>query len=102
MTCPQCNVENPPGGKFCSSCGSVLAKACSECGASARPDDRFCSACGQSLTAAAAETLSRQPIPPIQYSMQDIEELLILRRMIRKEEIATKTLNQNDVDKLFG
>lgn len=34
--------------------------------------------------------------------MQDIEELLILRRMIRKEEIATKTLNQNDVDKLFG
>jgi len=102
MTCPHCNFENPLGGKFCSSCGSALEKACGECGALARPDDQFCRACGRPLLAAANVSPSRQPIPARQYSRQDIEELLSLRKLIRKEEIASKTLNQDDVDKLFG
>lgn len=102
MTCPHCNAENPPSGKFCSSCGSVLEKACIECGALARTDDRFCRACGQLLIAASDDSLSRQPIPTKQYTRLDIDELLILRKLIRKEEIASKTMNQDDVDKLFG
>ena len=102
MTCPHCSVENPSGAKFCSSCGSVLEKACNECGFLSPPDDRFCRACGQPLAAAAGEPSSQQPIPVKQYSRQDIEELLVLRRLVRKEEIASKTLNQDDVDKLFG
>lgn len=102
MTCPHCNAENPPGGKFCSSCGSVLEKACSECGALVRPDDQFCRACGHPLVAAANDAPSRQPNPTKQYSQQDIEQLLSLRKLIRKEEVASKTLNQDDVDKLFG
>ena len=102
MTCPHCNVENPPGGKFCSSCGSVLEKACSECGALGLPDDRFCRVCGRPLIAAANGASSCQSIPTKQYSRQDIEELLSLRKLIRREGIASKTLSQDDVDKLFG
>jgi predicted amidophosphoribosyltransferase len=102
MTCPHCNAENPSDGNFCSSCGSALEKACSDCGALARSDDRFCRACGRPLKAAADEALSRQPIPTKQFSRQDIEDLLVLRKMIRKEEATSKTLNQDDVDQLFG
>jgi ribosomal protein L40E len=102
MTCPHCNAENPPGGKFCTSCGSLVEKACDECGALARPDDRFCRACGRPLTAPGNDSPTRQPIPTNQYPLKDIEELLSLRRLIRKEEISSKTLNQEDVDKLFG
>jgi hypothetical protein len=102
MTCPHCNAENPLGGKFCSSCGSALEKACVECGVLARPDDRFCRACGQPLVAAASDALSRQPVPTKQYSRPDIEELLLLRKLIRKEEVGSKTMSQDDVDKLFG
>jgi ribosomal protein L40E len=102
MTCPHCNAENPPGGKFCTSCGSLVEKTCDECGALARPDDRFCRACGRPLIASGNDSPSRQPIPTNQYPLKDIEELLILRRLIRREEITSKTLNQEDVDKLFG
>ncbi len=102
MTCPHCNAENPSDGNFCSSCGSALEKACSECGALARTEDRFCRACGRPLKTAADDALSRQPTPTKQYSRSDIEDLLVLRKMIRKEETASKTLNQDDVDQLFG
>jgi predicted amidophosphoribosyltransferase len=80
----------------------VLETACSECGALARSDDRFCRACGQPITAAGSDAPSRQSVPTKQYTRPDIDELLSLRKLIRKEEIASKTLNQEDVDKLFG
>ena len=102
MTCPHCNAENPPGGKFCSTCGSVLETACIECGALARSDDRFCRACGQPVAVAGSDAPSRQSAPTKQYTRLDIDELLSIRKLIRKEEIGSKTLNQEDVDKLFG
>jgi hypothetical protein len=43
----------------------------------------------------------RLPFPIKQYTPQEIEELLVLRRSVRKAENAAKTLNQDDVDKLF-
>jgi predicted amidophosphoribosyltransferase len=102
MTCPHCNAENPSDGNYCSSCGSALEKACGECGALSRPDDRFCRACGRPLTASSGDSPTRQPVPTKQYTRQDIDDLLILRKLIRKEELASKTMNQDDVDKLFG
>lgn len=36
-----------------------------------------------------------------QYSPQEIEELLALRKTTRRETDSTKTLKQDDVDKLF-
>jgi hypothetical protein len=103
MICPQCNAENPAGGKFCGDCGSALETACTRCGNLTRPNDHFCSSCGQALGAeASADTTLPAQKTTRQYTPQEIEELLILRRLTRREETASKTLNQDDVDKLFG
>jgi class 3 adenylate cyclase/tetratricopeptide (TPR) repeat protein len=49
MHCPECNAENRPGRKFCSRCGSPLARACPACGTANEPEDAFCGDCGASL-----------------------------------------------------
>jgi class 3 adenylate cyclase len=49
VTCPACGTENRAGRKFCSSCGSPLARACPACGAANEPYDRFCGECGGPL-----------------------------------------------------
>jgi class 3 adenylate cyclase/tetratricopeptide (TPR) repeat protein len=45
--CGSCQASNADGAKFCSSCGSPLARACPGCGAPAA--GRFCSECGTPL-----------------------------------------------------
>ncbi|HEY7870122.1 MAG TPA: adenylate/guanylate cyclase domain-containing protein, partial [Methylomirabilota bacterium] len=52
MVCPQCQHANPPGAKFCSSCGGRLAVACPACGHANVPGSRFCNDCGAVLDAA--------------------------------------------------
>jgi hypothetical protein len=37
-----------------------------------------------------------------QYTPQEIEILLALRKTLKKEETTVKTFRQDDVDKLFG
>jgi hypothetical protein len=103
MTCPECKVENPAGGKFCIACGSALEIACTQCGGAMRLTDRFCGSCGEA-TAADEQAKDSPPGPssPKQYTPQEIELLLFLRRSMRREETASKTLNQDDVDQLFG
>jgi class 3 adenylate cyclase/tetratricopeptide (TPR) repeat protein len=54
MRCGSCGTENRAGRKFCSSCGSPLARACPACGAANEPGDRFCGECGTPLDAQAA------------------------------------------------
>jgi class 3 adenylate cyclase/tetratricopeptide (TPR) repeat protein len=54
MRCGSCGTDNRPGRKFCSSCGSPLARACPACGAANEPDDRFCGECGSPLEVDAA------------------------------------------------
>jgi class 3 adenylate cyclase/tetratricopeptide (TPR) repeat protein len=49
MTCPNCGTDNRAGRKFCSRCGSPLARSCPSCGAANEPDDRFCGECGSPL-----------------------------------------------------
>jgi class 3 adenylate cyclase/tetratricopeptide (TPR) repeat protein len=49
MTCPNCGTDNRAGRKFCSSCGTALARTCPTCGAANEPDDRFCGECGSAL-----------------------------------------------------
>ncbi|HTY39001.1 MAG TPA: zinc ribbon domain-containing protein [Bacteroidota bacterium] len=103
MTCPQCNAESPSGGKFCTVCGSALQSVCSRCGNATLVNDRFCSSCGQALDAAELPVAApRASLGTRQYTAQEIEELLLLRKAIRREDTASKTLNQDDVDKLFG
>ena len=103
MTCPQCNAENPAGVKFCNACGSALQSPCSRCGNITHIGDRFCSSCGQVMSAEELPNTSKRP-PKVtkQYTSLEIEELLALRKIIRREDVASKTMNQDDVDKLFG
>ncbi|MBA3737177.1 MAG: AAA family ATPase [Actinobacteria bacterium] len=54
MKCLRCGHENPPGQRFCGSCGSALAANCRSCGASNPPGQRFCGECGTPLDAGAA------------------------------------------------
>lgn len=48
--CTHCQTPNPPGSKFCSSCGTALgspqAAHCTRCGATVAVNARFCGACG--------------------------------------------------------
>ena len=49
MRCPRCDVETPPGMKFCGQCAAPLASACPACGAASPPGHRFCGQCAASL-----------------------------------------------------
>src|SRR5919204_2250741 len=63
MTCPNCGTDNRAGRKFCSRCGSALARTCPECGAANEPEDRFCGECGSPLEADARATPAPAPAP---------------------------------------
>ena len=47
--CPSCGASNREGGKFCSRCGTSLARGCPACGAQNEPGDAFCAQCGTAL-----------------------------------------------------
>src|SRR5688572_5363986 len=51
MKCLQCDGDNPPSAKFCSSCGTRLPLLCPACGHPHPGDARFCNECGVSLLA---------------------------------------------------
>ena len=53
-SCASCGAENRSGRKFCTRCGSPLARVCSACGAANEPDDAFCGECGATLGESAA------------------------------------------------
>jgi len=62
--CPQCHTPNPPGARFCASCGTAMAPAvqhCTQCGAELTAGARFCAGCGQPTAAAAP---AQAPPPP--------------------------------------
>lgn len=111
MVCGRCNAENPDDGRYCRSCGASLGTACSACGAPFRPDDRYCGSCGSALALslkdeppalAGPSSLSSSSALMKQYTPQEIELLLVLRKTLKKEETTVKTFRQDDVDKLFG
>ena len=111
MVCGRCNAENPDDGRFCRSCGASLGTICSSCGVPCHPEDRYCGSCGapQALALqdeppalAGASSLSSSSAAMKQYTPQEIEILLALRKTLKKEETTVKTFRQDDVDKLFG
>ncbi len=86
---------------------------CDRCGVVNHFEDRYCGTCGLVLAGALKnesipEAPTAQPQATIlphtstrQYSAQDMEELLSLRRAMKEKEPTTKILNQNDIDDLF-
>jgi class 3 adenylate cyclase len=57
--CPQCRSENPPGARFCNSCGHRLDATCAACGHANPPGSTFCNGCGGRLGAADPKTAMR-------------------------------------------
>ncbi len=49
MSCPSCGFENLATAKFCSECGSPLARVCPSCSSTNAAGAKFCSECGTSL-----------------------------------------------------
>ncbi|MFN3199176.1 MAG: inactive serine/threonine-protein kinase VRK3 [Bradymonadia bacterium] len=47
--CPHCRHPNPPGQRFCSSCGLRLKFPCPQCNAPCQSGQSFCGSCGVSL-----------------------------------------------------
>jgi class 3 adenylate cyclase len=47
--CSNCGTENPPGARYCASCGTSLAARCPNCGAEVSAEARFCPSCGHAL-----------------------------------------------------
>ena len=60
MQCPQCQVENPAGMKFCGQCAAPLNALCPSCGASNPPEHKFCGQCATPI-AKAAQASFRSP-----------------------------------------
>ena len=54
MICSSCGTENAGTAKFCSECGSPLARTCASCGSANAPTARFCNECGEALRGEAA------------------------------------------------
>lgn len=109
MNCARCGSENNAVRKFCTSCGAPLGVVCNRCGVVNEPDAHHCGSCGFALVASLTrDTESRGPgtnaghATPIQYTVVDIEELLILRKRILREEDSSAQLRQADIDKVFG
>jgi hypothetical protein len=70
LVCPSCGTQNPPGRKFCGTCGAGLSAVtqqgapaatkmvpCPSCGTPNPPEKKFCGNCGMSL-------LAREQKPP--------------------------------------
>jgi class 3 adenylate cyclase/tetratricopeptide (TPR) repeat protein len=49
MKCPQCQMENPDGAKFCNECASKLELICPQCGKSNSAGSKFCNECACDL-----------------------------------------------------
>jgi class 3 adenylate cyclase len=63
MLCPSCGAENQDGKKFCTECGTPLARACSACGAAVEGSEKFCGECGTALQAAPAAAQAQVEAP---------------------------------------
>jgi membrane protease subunit (stomatin/prohibitin family) len=55
LVCSNCHATNPPGAKFCSSCGTAITAPkvlhCMQCRSAASPGAKFCANCGSALSA---------------------------------------------------
>jgi ABC-type oligopeptide transport system substrate-binding subunit/class 3 adenylate cyclase len=103
MQCPECNIDNREGARFCVNCGGRLVLACSQCETELPASAKCCDACGAQVTAqpakvrelpdatdAFAERLQR--LVPKEYA----ERLLATRGQVQPER-RTVTILFSDV-----
>ena len=105
MECIHCQTANEDGRKFCRECGAPLGSYCPRCKSVGPFGDNFCGVCGNALGPNSKEHLfspPEQPDKPKQYTREEIQDLLSLRRVAREEEDASAKVTQRDVDSIFG
>ena len=105
MECPNCKTENEGAKRFCTACGAALGALCKRCGKMGKGEDKFCGDCGTALLATAHEHLFSHPAETgvvKQYAVDEIEELLSLRKIARQEEAASERVTQSDLDSIFN
>jgi hypothetical protein len=105
MQCVKCKAEHDVLQKFCIECGAPMGMTCDRCGTVNPLEARHCGSCGQGLFASlkqdAASPQHATPIKTRQYTISEIEELLVLRKKVVAEEESTRILKQDDIDNLF-
>ncbi len=79
VTCPSCGAENRPGSKFCSECGTALARTCPNCSTALRPDAKFCDECGAQVGGTAG---AQQPARPAAGTPQLLDPASAERRVV--------------------
>jgi class 3 adenylate cyclase/tetratricopeptide (TPR) repeat protein len=89
MRCPDCQVENREGRRFCGECGAPLALRCPDCGYENEPGEKFCGGCGRSTADSPA---SPAPTPtgerrPVTVLFADIVGFTALSARMDAEEI---------------
>ena len=78
MRCSNCGAENRPGSKFCSECGTGLARTCPSCSTPVRPEAKFCDECGAPLSGGSAPATQRPAVPaPVPDSATTAERRLV-------------------------
>ncbi len=78
MRCSNCGAENRPGSKFCSECGTALARTCPSCSTPVRPEAKFCDECGAPLAEGATPATPRAATPaPVPDSATTAERRLV-------------------------
>ncbi len=105
MECPNCKTNTEGAKRFCTACGAALGALCKRCGKMGKAEDKYCGDCGNALVASANEHLFSHPGGTgevKQYALDEIEELLSLRKIARQEEAASKRVTQNDIDSIFN
>ncbi len=105
MECFNCHTVNDEERKFCKECGAPLGSYCQRCKNVGDINDKYCGVCGNALAVNAQERLfspPEEPGTPKQYTLDEIQDLLSLRKIARAEEAASSTVTQTDADLLFS
>ena len=109
MTCPRCKAENAADRRFCRNCGTAFGILCAKCDHQNSIEDKFCGFCGFPISTAqmqnaagAAVSFRFRHMSVRQYSAQEVEELLTLRRAMQRDRDASRTLGQDDINEIFG
>ena len=80
MQCPQCQMDNKAGRKFCAACGQMLALTCPQCAFVNEPDDRFCGGCGQALSPTASTSDLLPEHTPVAYTPKHLADKILTAR----------------------
>src|SRR6266849_104171 len=88
MKCSSCQLDNPPGARFCGECATPLASVCAACGAANPVDNKFCGQCAASLRATPPARFSA----PNTYTPKHLAEKILTSQGVREGERKTVTV----------